>query len=73
MPDRLKKFFAPNIDRPGRIIRAIMATIFLAGAWLAQPHSIILALVLLGCGLVGVYEAFRGWCALRACGVKTRF
>jgi len=50
-----------------------MATIFLVGAWLAQPHSIILALVLLGCGLVGVYEAFRGWCALRACGVKTRF
>jgi hypothetical protein len=73
MPDRLKKFFAPNLGVPGRIIRAIMAIIFLAGVWLAWPHSTILALVLLGCGIVGLYEALRGWCALRACGVKTRF
>jgi hypothetical protein len=29
--------------------------------------------VLLGiAGVFGIYEAFRGWCFLRACGIKTK-
>jgi hypothetical protein len=67
------KFFQPNIDRRGRIARAIYgAACIIAGlfclrlAWWA-------AAALFAAGLLGFFEALRGWCLMRACGIKTKF
>jgi hypothetical protein len=67
-------FWTPNIDRRGRIIRAIMAVVLFAAAFFAHRESIEwLAVILAISGVVGVIEVARGWCVLRACKIKTRF
>ena len=46
--------------------------LMLAGAGFVFPLSAALALVLALSGAFVLFEALRGWCALRACGIKTR-
>ena len=67
-------FWTPNIDRRGRIIRAVMTLAFAAAAFIAHRKGIEwLAVMLAISALIGVVEAARGWCVLRACKIKTRF
>ena len=67
-------FWTPNIDRRGRIIRAVMTLVFCAAARIAhRAGAEWLALVFAISALVGLIEAVRGWCVLRACKIKTRF
>ncbi len=68
----MNNFFAPNIGRPGRIARAVTGVaLIVAGLWLSGScHWGCLALVL--CGGFAIYEALRGWCLMRACGIKTK-
>jgi len=68
----MSKFFEPNIGRAGRIARGILGVVLLfCGLILIRSHLWI-GLVLIGSGVVGLFEAFRGWCLMRACGFKTR-
>ena len=68
----MKRFFAPNLDRTGRIVRAVYGVV-LAGTGLAlRGYSLWLCLALVAAGVFGLFEAFRGWCLVRACGIKTR-
>jgi len=66
------KFFNRNIDNRGRIIRGVMgialvfAGVFMAGSWWLRS-------ILLVAGGFGLVEAVRGWCFMRACGIKTKF
>jgi hypothetical protein len=69
----MKPFFAPNIGTQGRLLRGLGALGFLIGAWFAFDVSTWLGIVLLACGGFALFEALRGWCGLRACGIKTRF
>ena len=67
--------FEPNLEAKGRIVRAAIAFIVfdvaLAGFLLMNwPLWICLPLFLLSF-FVG-FEALRGWCLARACGIKTR-
>ena len=66
-------FFQPNIDSRGRVARAIGALLLLAGAAIGFFTLPWLGVVLLLSGLFVGYEALRGWCFLRACGIKTKF
>ena len=69
----MKPFFSPNIDRRGRLVRGAMGLALAGGAVLAWRTSSWLALVLaISAGFV-LFEALRGWCALRACGIKTKY
>jgi len=66
--------FEPNIDAKGRIARAAVAFVVfdvaLAGFLLLDwPLWICIPLFLFSF-FVG-YEALRGWCFARACGIKT--
>ena len=68
----MSQFFAPNISRWGRLVRAAYGVV-LAGTgvvFLVRGH--LTALVLVAAGLFALYEALRGWCILRACGIKTK-
>ncbi len=68
----MKLFFSRNIGKQGRWVRAIIAAGFLVAAILASSKSVVLALVLAASGVFVLFEAMRGWCVLRACGIKTK-
>lgn len=67
------KFFKPNIHRTGRVIRAGWGLACLGGAWLAGGYAWWLAGLLAVLGAFALFEAARGWCVVRACGVKTKW
>ena len=69
----MKKFFAPNITGKGRVTRGVAAVVLLTGGVILFDFAWWLGAMLLVAGAVGVFEALRGWCLLRACGVRTRF
>jgi len=70
----MKHFFSPNIDGRGRIVRAAYGGLMVVlGGYLGLADSPWLGLVALLAGGFAWFEAARGWCVLRACGVKTRW
>ena len=69
---QMKKPFAPNLESEGRWARGITALILGGAALVVLPFARRLS-VLLGVGALFVlFEAARGWCVLRACGIKTK-
>ena len=68
----MKQFFAPNIQTEGRVARVITALFLGLGALVCVTRWRRLSLLLFAAGLFTVYEALRGWCVLRACGIKTK-
>jgi hypothetical protein len=69
----MKTVCRPNLDRRGRWLRGFLAVLLLAGGAVGFFVSPWLGLILAGPGAFVLFEALRGWCALRACGVKTRW
>jgi hypothetical protein len=69
----MNHFFRPNIDRHGRLARGVIGTLCLvAGIIIAGDYSL-WGLILVVAGLFAIFESLRGWCLMRACGVKTKF
>jgi hypothetical protein len=68
----MKPFLTPNIDRRGRIARAIYGTLLLIAGGVAVFYVWWVGALLILAGAFGLYEAKRAWCLLRACGIKTR-
>ena len=66
-------FFRPNIGRSGRLIRGLAGLASLGGAWLARECSWWVAGGLALFGAFALFEAVRGWCVVRACGIKTKW
>ena len=68
-----RSFLAPNITRTGRLFRLAWAVgLAVAGVWLLRS-VLWLAVGLFILAAFAVFEALRGWCVMRACGIKTRF
>ena len=73
-PKRMKRFFAPNIDHKGRLARALYGCAILVAGWflnLASHPGLSVAAIL--AGGFALFEAARGWCIMRACGIKTKW
>jgi hypothetical protein len=68
----MKFLFSRNLDRRGRIVRSLGALGLLAGAGFGFCESVWLGAMLAAAGGFVLFEALRGWCVLRACGIKTR-
>lgn len=62
-----------NINRNGRLLRATLGLVSLVAAGYFLSDHVGLAVVFAVLGLFTLFEAFRGWCAFRACGLKTPF
>ena len=62
-----------NIEKTGRVARGGISVIFLLAAGVLVPYAAPLAVIFLLVGLFTLFEALRGWCAVRACGIKTPF
>ncbi len=65
-------FWKPNITTAGRVVRALIGVVLGIAAWFQHTEHPILAVVLALLALFTFYEAWRGWCLGRACGIKTR-
>lgn len=63
--------FSPNIDNKGRAVRGAMAFTVALGAVFTWRHSRSAASALAMVATFVAFEAVRGWCAARACGIKT--
>ena len=68
----MKPLFARNIGNTGRVVRGLAALALLIGAGFGFFVSIWLGVALAVSGVFVLFEALRGWCVLRACGIKTR-
>jgi hypothetical protein len=68
----MRRFFQPNIDSRGRLVRGGIAAMPLIGGSVIAFDILWLGLVLVGIGIFALFEALRGWCLARACGVKTK-
>jgi hypothetical protein len=69
----MPKFFNANIDRKGRIFRLLLGiALMVAGLLVFFSYSLWLGAILFISGVFGLFEAARGWCLMRACGIKTR-
>lgn len=70
----MRRFFSPNITGFGRWLRAASGVVCIVGGiYVASAHVVWLGLLFIAAGGFTVFEAARGWCLLRACGIKTRF
>jgi len=68
----VSQFFRPNIQRNGRIARGVIGSLCLvAGIIVAGDYSL-WGLILVAAGIFAIFEAMRGWCFARACGIKTK-
>ena len=61
----------PNIDNKGRVARGGMAVVFLLFGVCLIPEAAVFAAIFILIGLFCAFEAWIGWCAVRACGVDT--
>ena len=68
----MKPRFTPNISNQGRLVRGLGAVGLFVGAGFGFGVSVCLGVVLVAAGGFVLFEALRGWCALRACGIKTK-
>lgn len=69
----MNRLFSPNISGKGRIIRAAIAVLLFIASGFGFAVSACLGLGCLAAGGFVLFESLRGWCALRACGIKTKF
>jgi hypothetical protein len=68
----MNRFFARNIDWRGRLVRGLGGLALLGVAVFCRTEWPWLAVALAMAGIFCLFEALRGWCLMRACGLKTR-
>lgn len=69
----MKKLFQPNIGKTGRVIRALLGLILMGAAIAGWRWHWLAGLGLAAGGVLCLFEALRGWCLARACGLKARW
>ena len=69
----MRRFFQPNISHRGRLARGVIGALCLIAGIIVVDYSLWLGLIFVAAGLFAIFESLRGWCLVRACGLKTRF
>ena len=67
------RFFEKNINSSGRRARGVIGAMVLIAGIIAADWTLWICLPLVIAGLFAIFEALRGWCLLRACGIRTKF
>ncbi len=68
----MKKFFLPNLETRGRLVRGAGGSVLVAGGVALCGVNLLAAVILIVSGGFMLFEAVRGWCVMRACGIKTK-
>jgi hypothetical protein len=69
----MAKLFAPNITGRGRVFRGVCGLAMIAGGVVAFRYVRWLGVILVVAAGFVLFEAVRGWCVMRACGIKTKY
>jgi hypothetical protein len=69
----VSRFFKPNLNFRGRMARGVIGTLCLIAGIVLVDYRLWLGLIFVVAGLFAIFESLRGWCLVRACGVKTKF
>jgi hypothetical protein len=69
----MSRFFRPNLDYRGRMARGVIGALCLIAGIIVVDYALWLGLIFVAAGLFALFEAIRGWCLVRACGIKTKF
>jgi hypothetical protein len=69
----VSRFFKPNLDRHGRLARGVIGALCLIAGIIVVDYVLWLGLIFVAAGLFAIFESLRGWCVMRACGIKTKF
>lgn len=68
----MSRFFKPNLDRHGRFARGVIGALCLIAGIIVVDYVRWLGLIFVAAGLFAIFESLRGWCLMRACGIKTK-
>lgn len=68
----MSKFFRPNISRQGRMARGVIGSLCLVAGIIVAGDFTLWGLILVVAGLFAIFESLRGWCVVRACGIRTK-
>jgi hypothetical protein len=68
----MSRFWNRNIDFRGRVVRGVLGGISLITGIILVDYKLWLCIVLIAFGLFAMFEAVRGWCLVRACGIRTK-
>lgn len=68
----MSRFFSPNIDWRSRLARGVGGALLLIAGMILADYQLWICLLLVGFGLFAIFEALRGWCLVRACGMRTK-
>ena len=68
----MSRFFKPNINHRGRIERGVIGALCLIAGIIVVDYWLALGLVFVVAGLFAIFESVRGWCLVRACGIRTK-
>ncbi|HLX94268.1 MAG TPA: YgaP-like transmembrane domain [Verrucomicrobiae bacterium] len=69
----MNRFFHPNLSHHGRMARGVIGALCLIAGIIVAGDYTLWGLILVVAGLFAIFESIRGWCLLRACGIKTKF
>jgi hypothetical protein len=69
----MKKFFSPNLEARGRWVRGALGALLVMGGVVVCAYNVWVAVALILSGGFCWLEAVRGWCVMRACGIRTKF
>ncbi len=69
----MNRFFHPNLSHRGRLARGVIGALCLIAGIIIAGDYTLWGLILVVAGLFAIFESIRGWCLLRACGIKTKF
>ena len=69
----MSRFFKPNLNFRGRMARGVIGSLCLIAGIVLVDYRLWLGLIFVVAGLFAIFESLRGWCLVRACGVRTRF
>lgn len=66
------RFFQKNLTASGRRARGVIGAIVLMAGIICADWTLWVCIPLVLAGLFAIFEAVRGWCILRACGIRTK-
>jgi hypothetical protein len=67
----MSQFFNRNIGFHSRLARGVLGALALIAGIIVADYRLWIGLALVGLGLFAIFEAVRGWCLARACGLRS--
>ncbi len=69
----MSRFFHRNLGYRGRMARGVIGALCLIAGIIVVDYVLWLGLIFVVSGLFAIFESIRGWCLVRACGIRTKF